>query len=86
MADRTVSEWRPPEGVLDFVAWKLQIAMDSFYGQILQLVPHADRQNLAVLRQAFPPIVEAWEAWQASDGDFELPPSAVEFVRGKHVS
>lgn len=80
MADPPVnaSDYRPPEQTISFVAWKLQIDLDSFYGRLLQLVSHADHLNLSRLRGAFPGIVEAWEAWQASDGgDFELPASTM---------
>jgi len=83
--NRTVGAERPPEQLLDFVAWKLQIAMDSFYGKVLQLVPHADRANLHALRQAFPAIVDGWLAWQASDGDFELPATSRRFLETNDV-
>lgn len=76
---------RPPEQLLEFVAWKLQISPQSFYGRVLHLIPHADRHNLAALRQAFPVLVTAWEAWQESDGDFELDPAMVRFVGGGDV-
>lgn len=79
------SDWRPPEQLIEFVAWKLRIAIDSFYGRVLLLVAHADRANLHALRQAFPAIVEAWEAWQKSDGDFELTPTVRRFVEGGDV-
>lgn len=76
---------RPPEQLVEFVAWKLQISIDSFYGKVLLLVAHADPANRGALRQAFPVIVEAWEAWQDADGDFELPPAAARFLKGGHV-
>jgi hypothetical protein len=81
----------PPASLIDFVAYKLNISMDSFYGRVLQLVPHADRQNLRRLRQSFPAIVETWEAWMEWDAgesvatEFVLPPTGVHFVQTGHV-
>lgn len=64
----------PPKAIPDYVAWKLGCASDSFCGKLLQLVGHADQPNLVRLREAFPRIVGAWDAWQASpDGEFEIP-------------
>lgn len=80
------SDWRPPEQTIEFVAWKLRIAIDSFYGRVLLLVAHADRANLHALRQAFPVLVQAWEAWQEADGgDFELTPDMRRFLEGGDV-
>jgi hypothetical protein len=76
---------RPPEQMIEFVAWKLRISIDSFYGRVLLLVPHADPANRRALHQAFPAVVEAWKAWQESDGDFELPPATARFVAGGDV-
>lgn len=69
----------PPEQTIDFVAWKLRI-QSGFFRRILELVPHADPTNRRRLHDSFPFIVEAWEAWQEADGDFELPPSSRRFL------
>lgn len=64
----------PPKQLIDYVAYRMGFAMDSFMGKVLVAVPHADQANRSRLRDAFPRIVDAWQAWQDSpDGEFEPP-------------
>jgi hypothetical protein len=71
----------PPKSTIEYVHHKLLLDVNSFYGRVLYLVPHADPWNRHKMQAEWPWIVESWEAWMASGGgEFELPASAKEHL------
>ena len=42
------------------------VSEDSFVGRLAGLLPSADSVHRGQLRQGFPELVGAWEAWMAS--------------------
>jgi hypothetical protein len=74
----------------EYVLDKLGVGHDGFYAGVFCLIGHADGNNLALIRAAWPRLVRAYDAWVAADGaEFEIPeegthaaPCGCEVVRG----